>query len=86
MLKDRSGLGVAAAASELKVVHVAGGSPAATAGWKAGDRIIGVDGHPVDAAYTRGSVWRWRFRSAGSVVTLTMADSSKRVITLADYY
>jgi hypothetical protein len=86
MLKDRSGLGVAAAASELTVVHVAVGSPAAKAGWKAGDRIIGVDGYSIDGAYTRGTVWRWRFGQAGNVIRLTMADLSRRVIVLADYY
>jgi S1-C subfamily serine protease len=86
MLKERSGLGVAASPNGLTVAHVASGSPAAAGGWTTGERIVAINGQRVDASYTRGSLWRWRFQPAGHVVSLTLADGHERKITLDDYY
>jgi len=86
MLKDRSGLGVAASPIGLAIVHVAANSPAEKAGWAIGDRIIMVNGRPIDADYTHGRLWRWRYGPAGTLVTLTMAAGDKRELRLADYY
>lgn len=86
MLKDRSGLGFAAAASGLTIVHVAANSPAEKDGWVTGDRIVTVNGHPVDADYTHSELWRWRFGQAGTMVTLGMAGGKLRTLRLADYY
>lgn len=86
MLKDRSGLGFAASPVGLTIVHVATNSPAQRAGWVAGDRIAAVNGHPVDANYTHGELWRWRFAPATTVVKLTMATGTVRDLTLSDYY
>lgn len=86
MLKDRSGLGLAGSADALTVVHVALSSPASAAGWVAGERIVAINGHPVDPSYTRGSLWAWRFDAAGTVVKLELAGGSMRELTLADYY
>lgn len=86
MLRDRSGLGSAPSATGLTVVHVAAGSPAERGGWAAGDRIIAVNGHPVDADYTHGELWRWRYGAAGTLVKLTMAAGDVRELRLADYY
>lgn len=86
MLKDRSGLGLAASPSDLTVVHVAIGSPAAQAGWTAGERIVAVNGAQIDSAYTRGSLWQWRYGHAGERITLRLADGKMRTLKLADYY
>jgi hypothetical protein len=86
MLKDRSGLGLAASATDLTVVHVASGSPAAQAGWAAGEHVIAVNGRPIDGSYTRGLLWQWRYGQAGTRVALKLADGTTRVLKLADYY
>lgn len=86
MLKDRSGLGLAASATDLTVVHVASGSPAAQAGWAVGEHVVAVDGRPIDGSYTRGLLWQWRYGPAGSRITLKLADGTTRMLKLADYY
>jgi predicted aspartyl protease len=86
MLKDRSGLGLAASSAGLTVVHVGSGSPAAKSGWAVGERIVAVNGHPIDASYTRESLWEWRYGPAGSRVVLSLADGATRTLTLANYY
>lgn len=86
MLKDRSGLGLAASATDLTVVHVASGSPAAQAGWAAGEHVVAVNDRPIDGSYTQGPLWQWRYGRAGTRVTLKLADGTTRVLKLADYY
>ena len=86
MLEDHSGLGLATSTNALVVVHVAAGSPAARDGWVIGDRIVAVDGRPVDVTYTRGALWRWRFGAAGRRVKLTVDGGAVREIQLVDYY
>ncbi len=51
--KDRSGLGAMRLPDRLRIVHVAEGSPAAAAGLHAGDEIIAIDDHALDADYFR---------------------------------
>ena len=86
MLKDRSGLASAASPTALTVVHVAAHSPAEKGGWAIGDRIVTVNGHPVDANYTHGELWRWRFGPSGTPVKLRTAAGDTRELQLADYY
>ena len=86
MLKDRSGLGLAVSPTALIVVHVAANSPAEKRGWAVGDRIVAVNGHPIDTDYTHGEFWRWRFGSAGMLVKLETAAGERRALRLADYY
>lgn len=86
MLKDHSGLSFVASAQVLTVVHVATGSPAERNGWVVGDRVVAIDGRPADSSYTRGSLWRWRFGTAGKRVKLTLDSGVVREIVLADYY
>lgn len=86
MLKDRSGLGLAASAADLTVVHVASGSPAARAGWSVGEHIVAVNGRLIDGSYTRETLWQWRYSPAGSRVALKLADGTTRILELADYY
>jgi predicted aspartyl protease len=86
MLKDRSGLGFAALSTALSVIHVAANSPAARGGWSVGDRIVAVNGHRINANYTSGDLWRWRFGSPKTIVKLTLASGEERELELYDYY
>lgn len=86
ILKDRSGLGLAPSATDLTVIHVAVGSPAARGGWAIGDRIVAIDGIRVDNSYTRNSLWRWRYERTGKRALLKLADGTTRTLTLEDYY
>lgn len=86
MLKDRSGLGVATSSTALTVVHVAANSPAEKNGWAVGERIVTVNGHPIDADYTHGTLWRWRYGLPGTRVELGTDTGSKRDLTLANYF
>lgn len=84
MLKDRSELGFAVSTTALTVIHVAANSPAEKGGWVIGDRIVMVNGHPVDVDYTHGKLWRWRFDPIGEVVKLDIATGEHRTLRLAD--
>lgn len=86
MLKDRSGLGLAASPTGLDVVHVAANSPAGKDGWIPGNRIVAVNGFPIDADYTHGARWRWRFMPSGTVIKLKDQAGHDRQLRLADYY
>lgn len=85
MLKDRSGLGLAVSRERLTVIHLARGSPSARGDWTLGDQIFAVNGRPIDAEYTRGSLWRWRYAPAGTSVELVTL-SGRRNLVLDDYY
>ncbi|KAE8238811.1 hypothetical protein A4X03_0g8766 [Tilletia caries] len=84
--RDRSGLGIAAEVDRLVVVHVASGSPAMAGGWKRDEQIFEVDGQRIGPSYNSGDLWRWRFRPAGTLVSLKMKDGSVRFLRLGDYY
>jgi hypothetical protein len=84
--RDRSGLGVAVHTNELIVVHVARGSPAQSAGFVAGDRIIAVDGQPIGPSYLRAGLWRWRSWSPGRRVILRLSAGVTKNLVLRDYY
>lgn len=86
MLKDRSGLGLAVSPAALTVVHVAARSPAEKSGWTMAEQIVVVNGHPIDAGYTRGELWRWRFGPAGTLIKFRMAAGETRELRLANYY
>jgi hypothetical protein len=80
--RDRAGLRTVQEGDRLQVRHVAAGSPAEAAGWKAGDSIVAIDGKAV----TAGGDADWARGPAGSEVVLTMADGSIRRLHLADYF
>lgn len=83
---NRSGLRVVARSGALEVLHVAPHSPAEAAGWRVGERIVEVDGKPIDASYWRGDRWRWSEQLAGTLVELQVLDGTVRRLMLADYY
>jgi predicted aspartyl protease len=80
--KDFTGLGVAISGDDLRVNHVARGSPAERDGWRIGDVITAINGDPpVDAN-------RALALSAhpGAQIAFTLADGKVRSLTLAEYY
>jgi predicted aspartyl protease len=83
--KDRSGIGAIPTKFGLKVLHVAEGSPAESAGLKPGDQIVKIDGEHVDSAYIVSHP-RMGARPAGTKSELTLSDGRMIHLTLADYY
>lgn len=79
--KEHSGLGQTVVGRGLDVVHVAPGSPADSAGWRTGERIVSVDGRPADRAMSG-----WGYGAAGTEVALTLAGGERRRLVLAEYY
>lgn len=84
--RNRAGIIALPAGDRLKVLMVAPGSPAEQGGWKEGMEIVAVDGHRIDAGYRNSTLSRWATQAAGTRVTLTLADDSRKDIILADYF
>ncbi len=85
--KNRAGLAVTPQQGRyLRVTHVALGSPAQAAGWKVGELIRSIDGQAIDPGYPASALSRWTFGPPGQVVALTLADGSRRLLSLAEYY
>ncbi|MGN6611642.1 MAG: S1C family serine protease [Angustibacter sp.] len=76
-LKDGQVTQGAAQRAAVTVVQVQPGSPAATAGLKAGDAIIAVDGESVNSS--ESLVAQIRERAAGDTVKLTLVRDGKQV-------
>jgi hypothetical protein len=83
--RNRSGLQVIHLGDALEVSHVAAGSPAETAGWSVGERIVAIDGRAVDAEYYLGA-WLWSAADAGREVVLRDDGGRERTLVLATYY
>jgi len=84
--KNRAGLSVRVEGDHLRVTHVARGSPAEAAGWRPDAVITAIDGRPITPDYAESPLFRWANGPAGRVVALTLADGSRRLLRLADYY
>lgn len=84
--RDRTGLGVAYEGDHLRVVHVAAESPASKTGWRVGEVIVRIDGHPVSGDYVASGLCRWRYGPEHSTVELELRPHDKRSITLVNYY
>ena len=80
-----AGLAIVKEDDALRVFHVAAGSPGEAAGFKAGERVAAIDGRPA-ASWTQKELREVVRRSAGTVLTFTMADGTTRRIVLRDYY
>jgi membrane-associated protease RseP (regulator of RpoE activity) len=83
--KDRSGLGPVRDGNSLRIIHIAPGSPAETAGLKAGDVIVAINGRKLDDAYfaTRPKEGS---KPAGTHFELTLATGRIVSFILKDYY
>ena len=84
--RDRSGLSVLEDGHTLRVLNVAPGSPAGAAGWKVGDLITAVNGQAIGDHYETSPLAGWNEGAAGTTVTLTLANGTKRELTLRTYY
>ena len=84
--RDRSGLRAVQDGNKLVIRHVSKGSPAEAAGWREGESIVAIDGKPIGPGFASSQLSQWAWRPAGSQVELTLADGSRRRLTLADYF
>jgi hypothetical protein len=84
--RDRSGLSVLEEGHTLRVLNVAPGSPARASGWKVGDVITAVNGQAIGDHYETSPLAGWNEGAAGTTVTLTLANGTKRELTLRTYY
>ncbi len=65
----------------IRVTHVSPGSPAAAAGFRAGEIVTAINGEPAATANRAH-----KDAPAGTVLTLTLKDGRTRTVTLARYY
>lgn len=84
--KSTSGLLVELRGGQLNVVHVMRGSPAATQGWKAGERICAADGVPVSDQIGVAGASDWTAGRPGRTVRLKLCSGPERQLTLAQFY
>ena len=83
--RDRLGLGLRKEGEVIVVQRVSPDSPAADAGWTAGERIIAIDGTPaaeLDAAALRSVL----SDPPGRTVRLTLENGETRVLESRDFY
>ncbi len=80
--RNRTGLQTTYDDGALRVVFVAPGSPAEKAGWKAGERIVAIDGKKVQ----RDDSHAWRRQPTGTKLKLETDKGEQRELVLADYY
>ncbi|MES2336851.1 MAG: aspartyl protease family protein [Pseudomonadota bacterium] len=85
-LKSTSGLILAYEGKALRVLHVMKNSPAATAGWTAGERICTIDGAKLTPEYRSSRLGMWPADTPGRVVRLGLCDGGDRSLTLARFY
>jgi hypothetical protein len=86
-LRSTSGLLVSYEQTALRVLHVMRHSPAATGGWKAGERICTIDGTKLPPDYLTSHLAAWPAGTPGRTVTLGLCDGGgDRMLTLARFY
>lgn len=85
LLRDRSGIGAQRFPDHLLVRHVALGSPAHEQGMIAGDRIVAIDGLPVDVGYPVAGK-RFGRQAAGTRISLTLEVGREIDLVLKDYF
>lgn len=83
--RDRLGLAAAPRGAGLEVTFVAPGSPAAAEGWKVGERILALNGKPIDAGSSRASLKECVEAPPGTEVLLTDGEGRVRRLVAADY-
>lgn len=83
--RERAGLAYLPDKSQLNVLFVAPGSPAAKAGWKAGDIIMAIDGVAVSDIDPQ-TLLDWKSDPARTSVRLTVASGEVRTLVLATYF
>ena len=83
--RDRLGISIEDTGDGIEVIHVATGSPAAAAGWKVGDRVVSINGDPLEGdPYL---IWKFNARKdPGTKVVVKGADGRVSEMVLADYF
>lgn len=84
--QSTSGLQLALDGDRLRVLHVMRGSPAADAGWRAGDTICAVDGASVAHDPAAAARAGWPVGAPGTTIALTMCDGGQRQLTLRRFF
>jgi len=85
-IRSTSGLLLGLDGDRLRVVHVMARSPAADAGWKAGETICAIDGKPIPADYADNALSSWSVGAPGRTVALKLCDGAERKLTLRQFY
>lgn len=85
-IRSTSGLLMGYAERSLRVLHVMRGSPAADAGWRAGDAICAANGTPITDAASAQALSGWTAGPPGTQVRLTLCDGTERTLTLRRFY
>ncbi|MGA7710281.1 MAG: aspartyl protease family protein [Rhizomicrobium sp.] len=83
--KDRLGLSFVKDSTGLVVKFVSPNSPAQTAGFKAGDKIVSIDQKPVPA-WSDSALVTLRYAPAGTTMAFTADDGTIRRVKLADFF
>lgn len=83
--KDRLGLALNKVDTSIAVGFVAPNSPAQAAGFKAGDKIMLIDGKS-SKAWPQTALADLRYGAAGTAVAFTMEGGSIRQVKLTDYF
>ena len=84
--RNRLGVATDYVEGQVRVMHVAQGSPAEEAGIKAGDAIATVNGEPLTEATRTITIREVSRAPAGTMVTLELTDGRELRIELAEYY
>lgn len=84
--RDRAGVNALPEGSALNVAFVSPQGPAAKAGLKTGDKIVAINGQSIGGDFFATALGSWNRASAGTPVTLTLADGRTAHFTLADFY
>jgi predicted aspartyl protease len=86
-LRSTSGLLIAYQDQALTVLHVMRHSPAAAAGWRAGEKICSIDGAALPLDYQTSRIAAWPAGAPGRIVRLGLCDKrGDRELTLAHFY
>jgi len=83
--KDRSGIGARRLKNGFKIVHVALGSPAMSAGLREGDEIVAVDNREIDDHFFKNTP-SLGTRPIGTALHLKLSDGRTANLILKDYY
>jgi hypothetical protein len=84
--RDRSGVRTTLDGGALKVAFASPQGPGHAAGIRAGDRIVAIDGRPIDPATDAGAQAEWARAPAGTKVAMTLSDGRAVAFQLADFY
>jgi len=66
--------------------HVMANGPAASGGWREGDRICAVDGAPVTPRTTGYAPYPWSIKPPGTKLTFRLCDGTERALVAQDFY